>query len=261
VSRKAGLDKGDIALLRDEAGEPLLSDPEDGKVVWAGNELDVRARALEPGEIEEHERMADEWYECPEDPVEHPPGSVSASDLEVGGSVGDAITLGERISLNGRPDMQLVGNAVHGFLAADRSTLDDRARWELAEAILTRRVGSDALSPEPLMKGSDNLRAWIDANWPAATWHREWPVMMRLQQGTVLRGISDLVLETNDGFVVIDHKSFPGNREKAIEAVSGFAGQINAYADAIAKATGKPVLDRFIHMPIMGLLFPVGMAC
>ena len=85
--------------------------------------------------------------------------------------------------------------------------------------------------------------------------------MMRLEQGTVLRGVSDLVLETDDGFVVIDHKSFPGSREQAIETASGFAGQINAYADAIAAATGRPVLARFIHMPVMGLIFPVGRAC
>ena len=258
VTRKASLDKGDIALLRDESGVPMLSEPEEGKVVWAGNELDVRVRVLAPGEPEEHERTADEWYECPEKPVEHPPDSVSASGLEVGGSIGEAITVGERITLKGKPDMQLVGNAVHGFLAADRPTLDDNARRALAESILARWGLSDALSAEPLLQGSNNLRAWIDANWPATIWRREWPVMMRLEQGTVLRGVSDLVLETDDGFVVIDHKSFPGSREQAIETASGFAGQINAYADAIAAATGKSVIGRFIHLPVVGLVLPIG---
>lgn len=258
VTRKGKLNAGDITLLRDESGEPLLSEPEGGKVTWAGNELDVQARVLEPGVPEEHERAADEWYECPAAVVEHPPAFVSASDVGAEGKVGEAVAVGKRLPLNGKPEMQVVGNAIHGFLAADRPEMEDSARRELADAILARWKVSDALTSESVLQASDNLRKWISANWPAATWHREWPVMMRLEIGTVLRGVSDLVLETDDGFVVIDHKSFPGSREQAVEKASGFAGQINAYADAVAAATGKPVLARFIHMPVTGLVLPVG---
>jgi ATP-dependent exoDNAse (exonuclease V) beta subunit len=83
---------------------------------------------------------------------------------------------------------------------------------------------------------------------------------MRLKSGSTLRGIADLVLETSEGYIVIDHKSFPGGSDKIIEKASSYAGQILAYAEAIRTATGKPVIGCYIHMPVAGVVVPVAQA-
>ena len=75
---------------------------------------------------------------------------------------------------------------------------------------------------------------------------------------TLERGIADLILETDAGYVVIDHKSFPGAEDKQEEKAAGFAGQLRAYAATIQEATGKDVLGVYVHMPVVGRVYKVG---
>jgi hypothetical protein len=68
----------------------------------------------------------------------------------------------------------------------------------------------------------------------------------------VLRGAADLVLETADGLVVIDHKAFSGSPETVLEKARGAAGQVWGYAGALRAATGKEHIACFIHLPVGG---------
>jgi hypothetical protein len=52
---------------------------------------------------------------------------------------------------------------------------------------------------------------------------------------------------------VIDHKTFPGSREAALEKVRSFSGQLAAYAGAIRSATGVARVSTWVHMPVAGL--------
>ena len=87
---------------------------------------------------------------------------------------------------------------------------------------------------------------------------RQREVTESLPEGTVLRGVADLVLEIDDGLVLLDHKSFPGNPEQARERAGSYAGQLSAYAAALAEATKRPVLAAYIHLPVSGLVIEVG---
>ena len=80
---------------------------------------------------------------------------------------------------------------------------------------------------------------------------------MRNPDGSIIRGSADRVIETDKGFVVIDHKSFPGGQDEAVKHAVGFAGQLSAYADCIGKALGKKHMGSFIHFPISGLIVEV----
>ena len=77
-------------------------------------------------------------------------------------------------------------------------------------------------------------------------------MMYKLDTGSIVRGFCDLALETEDGWVVIDHKSHP-----TAEYAAQHAGQLQAYADGIARATGKQVLSCWIHLPLFGVAVPV----
>ena len=65
------------------------------------------------------------------------------------------------------------------------------------------------------------------------------------------------MLETPHGYVVIDHKTFPGGESALIEKAKSFAAQLVAYRIALEKATGIPVLSTWIHFPISGYLVNV----
>ena len=193
----------------------------------------------------------------PAGPREHPPAFVSASKVEEPGTAGEPISIGPRLPLRSGTDMQLLGVALHGFLAGDRPSLPSPERLALAEGLIARWGVAGALLPESFLDASDALAAFVASRWPAAAWHRELPIRRRLPDGSVLSGTADLVLETAEGLVVVDHKSYPGATAEALARAATHAGQVGAYAETVAEAWGKPVLGTFIHLPIGGIVVPV----
>ncbi|MBW1872991.1 MAG: PD-(D/E)XK nuclease family protein, partial [Deltaproteobacteria bacterium] len=129
---------------------------------------------------------------------------------------------------------------------------------ELASGLFERWQVTGALEPKDMLNFSDTLKKWLADKWPKAIWHREMPVMHRLASGSIVRGVCDLALETKEGFVVIDHKSFPGLPKDAGPKAAEYAPQLLAYAAAIEAASGKPVIDCLIHMPLVGVMVSVG---
>ena len=257
AARAGQLNKGITELLADAEGTPLLIEPEGETVTWAGRKIAVQVRTAVPAEPTESKRVPGEWYEWPTNTHEHSPEYVQPSAIALKGKIGDPAEIGPRLVISGKPDMDIVGNAVHGYLAADRASFTDLERRDIACGLLARWGLGAAMDVDAVTAAGHALRAWAEQNWPGATWHREWPLRLRLKDGSTLRGIADLVLEHKAGFVVVDHKCFPGQRDKAIEKAASYAGQVLAYGDAIRTATGKPVTGHFIHLPVLGLVVPV----
>ena len=76
-------------------------------------------------------------------------------------------------------------------------------------------------------------------------------------RSSAVHGSADLILETHDGFVLVDHKSFPGKADEAVRRAGGHAGQLAAYARALGAATGRKVKACYVHLPLSGLVVPV----
>jgi ATP-dependent helicase/nuclease subunit A len=241
--------------IADDSG-PLVREPKEDEVVWAGRGVALQRRTLTVSEPAWEENTGGEVYEAA-GPRERPPAYLSPSAQEARGTAGEPERLGERLALSGAPDIKVVGEVLHRFLAADRVESSVEDRQELAREIVARWGIDGNIEAADLVAASDRLRSWIAAKWPGANWHREWPVAHRLADGSVVRGFADLVLELDDGFVVVDHKTFPGGLEAAQERAVEYAGQLGAYAGAIAAATGKRHLGSFIHLPVSGLVVEV----
>ena len=76
----------------------------------------------------------------------------------------------------------------------------------------------------------------------------------------LLVGEVDLFLELPDGFVLVDHKSFPGTeKERDRRLVEEYAPQLGWYAGALEKALGKPLKAALIHLPIRGEMARMGL--
>ncbi|MEB3204632.1 MAG: UvrD-helicase domain-containing protein [Candidatus Sericytochromatia bacterium] len=188
----------------------------------------------------------------------HHPAFTNPSRLAGTGSIGTTQTIGPRILLQGRPDFEILGQAIHGFLAADRPTWDPARRLAVAKRVLDRWLVAGFVTPQALVDASDALHRWVGANWPDAEWHREWPITMPMADGSILRGTCDLALETTKGWIVIDHKSYPGSEAQAAERAKEHAPQLEAYGAALAMATGKPFLGGWVHMAVGGVVFGLG---
>lgn len=234
-----------LALLAGSDGGALVSEPSGGSLCWAGVTLPVTVREEETVGPDRLPLVAGEA------PVargsrSYPPAVVLPSAAAGAGVAALAVEIGPRVALVGSPDMRLVGEAVHTFLAAGRADL------ELASECLARWGVAEVLSAADLVGMSARFTAWVESRWPGAVWHRELPLSHRLSDGSLVLGVADLVLETRDGLVLVDHKTFPGGREQAVEAARGYAGQLGAYASACEAALGRPVGERWIHLGLSG---------
>jgi hypothetical protein len=154
-----------------------------------------------------------------------------------------------------------VGDALHAFLAADRGG-DAGARTAMSSRLLSAHGVTGALDPETLLDAADALRAFLDARFPVAAWFREWPVRARLggEHPRLLVGEVDLFLELPDGFVLVDHKSFPGGGAERDERLPVWAQQLGWYAWVLARATGRPLRAAYIHLPIRGEMAEVDLS-
>jgi ATP-dependent exoDNAse (exonuclease V) beta subunit len=154
-------------------------------------------------------------------------------------------------------DMRDLGSAVHAFIAADNPGYGTAARLRLAGEILARWKVDGALEAADVVEIGDRLRGWVEDKWPGAKCGREWPVFRRLESGSLMSGVTDLILETDEGIVIVDHKSYPGEPAEARELAAGDGGQVGAYAEAAAMALAKPVLGMFIHLPLLGVIVAI----
>ncbi|MBA3395884.1 MAG: UvrD-helicase domain-containing protein [Deltaproteobacteria bacterium] len=167
-------------------------------------------------------------------------------------SLGEIVELGPRLTITGNPEMEDVGHAVHGFLAADRPGLAEPDRLAMASELLSEYGVAANLAAADIVAAASRFWTWLDARFPGARLHREWPVVHRTDAGTIVAGTADLVLVDIDGFTLVDHKTFPGGLDAADERARGYSGQLAAYVAAIRAASGTPPRSTWIHFPVLG---------
>lgn len=172
-------------------------------------------------------------------------------------TLGRVVELGPRLPIEGHADMEDVGHAVHGFLAADRPGLSAADRLALASELLDGFAVGVHIRAADVVAAATRFWTWIDERHAVQRLHREWPVAHRTDAGTVISGTADLVIGHRGSFSVIDHKTFPGGIEAARERALGYSGQLAAYAAAIRAATGSPVAETWIHFPVLGCMLEV----
>ena len=67
-----------------------------------------------------------------------------------------------------------------------------------------------------------------------------------------------MLLGTPQGYILIDHKSSPHESRQWGELAGRYQGQLAAYADAIERATGRPVLEQWLWLAVGGGAVRVG---
>ncbi|WIJ25785.1 UvrD-helicase domain-containing protein [Devosia sp. RR2S18] len=186
-------------------------------------------------------------------PALHRRPSTDSSDRIY--QVVERVELGSRVPVTGAPDMQRVGEAVHAIFASDTSTPGASARLERAEAILERwRVHE--VNAADIIGACDRLNAYISRTWPDGKARREAPIFAGIEQQLV-SGRIDLLMEDDEGYSVIDHKTFPGSRDLWDARAVKHGPQLGLYAEALQVATGRRCERVYVHMPLVGALLRI----
>lgn len=248
--------------VRDPASSELMIAPERVRCLCAKLSAEVLERELEC-QLQEEDAGAAEPQSAASryvatGPQAYPPAVVQASELVQTGVVLEVLSLHEYSGIVGHPNEQAfraLGEAVHGFLAADHPSWSAEQRELLAQEILKRWGVEDYLEAEKLRQFSDSLHQWIQQQYPGAQIFREWPLSYRQENGTLVVGTADLVLQTPTEIVVIDYKTFPGGYPQALQEVPQYGGQLQAYATALQHLYPDKAIHTYIYLPVSGKLF------
>ncbi len=253
ASKDGKLLDGALGMLTGADGAPLLAEPDgNGVARWAGRVVNIRVRATAASIGVPVAIVPGEGYVV-RGPRRFPPATVSPSSLSGVGTTGEPESLGGAVPVSAGADPTSLGDACHAFFAADGDDLDEAERVAMATRLLQSFSVQGSLRAEDLARAGASLRGWAGRHWPGATWRREWPLRRRLEDGSELHGFADLVLETSQGLVLIDHKCISGTIAGALASAASYGAQIAAYAEALERATGRDVLGRWLHLPLQGV--------
>lgn len=236
----------------------LLNEPGVESIVLpSGNSMSVSYVALPPvppsGEKATGKPTPLYWHEPSS--MGHPYFNRSFNPSTVSGTAGKVIEqcrIGERIALHGTGDESVVGTAIHACIALSFCDLTLKTDVADFEAILCGFGVQDRLSAAALHNQVSAFTEWIEARWPGANSSAELPIQSILQTGQVLNGRIDLLLELEAGWILIDHKSSRLAVEHWKNLADDYSGQLQAYAEAIQRASGKPVLESWLYLPVAG---------
>ena len=177
-----------------------------------------------------------------------------AGPVEVA-AVGAMVEIGPRIAVHS-DDMGKIGTALHASIAAELVNPHRGDSVDRAAELIRNGAGEGALSPRDAVDCARRLMDAVNARFAPRRMLAEHPVEFVQDNGQVLRGWIDLLLETEQGWIVIDHKSSPRPRsEWAAEALE-YSGQLAAYAGAL-QGGGLHCAGCWVHFPVSGGLVEV----
>jgi len=167
-------------------------------------------------------------------------------------AVVDTITLGSRMDIGKGVDWTTVGHAVHASMALAFVDQKAQLKTEDVDRILKGYGLSAQVSAQSLTDQIKAVAEWVGKTWPGCRTLPEWPVESILPTGQVLNGRVDLLVDNGTHWILIDHKSNPGAKSSWPELANTYGGQLLAYQSAIETATGKPVKETWLVLPVAG---------
>ena len=182
---------------------------------------------------------------------------VSPSDSAPvkGADAGEIYEIGPRIAVHS-DDMGKIGSALHAAIAAELVNPHRDDAVDRAAALIRNGAGEGALDPRDAVDCARRLLDAVNDRFTPLRLLVEHPVTLVRDNGQVLRGWIDLLLETEQGWIVIDHKSSPRPRSEWTGEACEYSGQLAAYASAI-RGAGLECAGCWVHFPVSGGLVEV----
>jgi ATP-dependent exoDNAse (exonuclease V) beta subunit len=179
-----------------------------------------------------------------------PKTASPSSALAIEGAViNRSVDLGERIHFSGAPDMAQLGSCLHAVIATEIIHRDQSI--SRVNRILEDFGMADTLTAKDALDSANRFIEKVESIYSPINWHVEYPIHYFNDKGQESNGYIDLALETEQGWVIIDHKSSPKARSEWESVCLSYSGQLALYKEAL-EATGKTVAGCWIHFAITG---------
>jgi len=193
------------------------------------------------------------WFVQPVQIRSRLPLTVSPSaSAELAATVVETVRIGTRIDTSDIAERGILGDAIHACLAADLACPEQPVSVEGVQAVLERMGVARPALAAPLQSQLGAIRQWLQARWPGMAAVVELPMTRSLDSGQRVNGRSDLLIRTPTGWILLDHKSTPAASTQWAALASTHAGQLAAYKEVIEAASGLPVEEVWLVLPVAG---------
>lgn len=168
--------------------------------------------------------------------------------------------IGERIPIAAGEEANVLGTAIHDCLALSFTDQSVPLTEAEIDAILAGYQVQDSLPAKAVLRQVKAFHAWLEERWPGAKPLPEIAIQSLLESGQVLNGRIDLILETPEGWILLDHKSSQLAPDHWDQLATEYGAQIAAYAKAIEKSTSRKVSESWIFLPVAGGALQIGIS-
>lgn len=181
------------------------------------------------------------------------PAVVSPSQAPTSGSFRVVATesYGSPLVLRADVDEAVLGDTLHAVIAAELLNPGRPDRLATVQSQLAAAGLANALAADEVVAAVDRFLAELNRRFAPRALRVETPFSYRNAAGQRVSGIMDLLLDTTDGWVLVDHKSFPGGTSQWAAKALTFSGQLALYVEAM-RQLGLPLAGVWLHFPVGG---------
>jgi ATP-dependent exoDNAse (exonuclease V) beta subunit len=223
----------------------------------SGKTVPVATMGLAPNEVVTAAKVEESLYWWNQlEPIERQPKNFNPSSAPKESVViQEQVSIGERLIVAPGVDWSVLGTAVHACIAASLTDPSSDFSESDTSRMLSAFGVNASIDADALTRQVHVIRNWINTRWPCCKPLAETPLAARLENGQQIVGRIDLLLMTDKGIVVLDHKSTPSGPSQWPELAQAYAGQLFAYAAGVEQATNEKVVETWLVLPVAGAAF------
>jgi ATP-dependent exoDNAse (exonuclease V) beta subunit len=153
-------------------------------------------------------------------------------------------------------DSYQVAKALKAYLTGFYPGLAEEQKRLMAGALLDRFELGEAFAPELLIRNAEQWHQFLNRHWPHRQAYRKYPVRY-LYEERLFATVIDLVLETEQGYVLIQNSGFAGAGNKWNQKVQELAPWLFLARAAVRECFQTPVVRTCLHFVFAGRVVEV----
>ncbi len=165
--------------------------------------------------------------------------------------MGSAITYAPAILLKDEEQQYTVAKMLKAFFIADNLKFSSETRAEMAQAFTERYQLSETVDPRDMIVASSSFYTYLKKNFDIKKVHRKYPLSFQYH-GRLFEKIIDLILETEDGLVVIQNSGFAGGQKSWLKKSKELSDFVFLSELAIQSIFGQQNIRSYVHFILGG---------
>lgn len=166
------------------------------------------------------------------------------------------IQYGHRPQLKSEDEPYLCAKTVKAFLTAYQNSYNEEELVQMGEELTLRHESEDFLDPQELVRQAHHWWRYLEEAFTIRADYRKYP-LWHFYKGRIFRTVVDLILETEEGLIIIQHSSFSGDqknwRNKALELADWFF----LVKDGLRRQFPYPHIRTYVHFVLAGAMMEV----